>query len=137
VEGVEGKEGNGIEMADAVETVLDRIEQQQEAMERAIPKDIRALQLLQMEYRGEIELTHNQRRAAIACLQFESPKLGVVATTNMTSEDFAAMLDRAIARSQVKLIEHRQDEKPAPPPIPAHGNPRQGLMGTPDKRFRR
>jgi hypothetical protein len=133
VEGVEGKEGNGIEMADAVETVLDRIAQQQEAMERVIPKDIRALQLLQMEYRGEIELTYNQRRAAIACLQFESPKLGVVATTNMTSEDFASMLDRAISRSQVKLIEHRQD----PPPIPPHGNERQGLFGSPDKRFRR
>jgi hypothetical protein len=43
--------------------------------------DIRALQLLQMEYRGEIELTHHQRRAAEACLPFETPKLGVVATT--------------------------------------------------------
>jgi hypothetical protein len=137
VEGVEGKEGNGIEMADAVETVLDRIEQQREAMERAIPKDIRALQLLQMEYRGEIVLTHTQRCAAIACLQFESPKLGVVATTNMSSDDFAAMLDRAIARSGMKVIEHRQDEGPkhAPPPIAARGTERVGP--TPDRRFRR
>jgi Protein-L-isoaspartate(D-aspartate) O-methyltransferase (PCMT) len=43
---------------------------------------------------------------------------------------FASMLDRAIQRSEVKLIEHRQDEtKPAPPPIPARGTARQGLMG--------
>jgi hypothetical protein len=104
-----------------------------------LPKDIRALQLLQMEYRGEIELTHNQRRAAIACLQFESPKLGVISTTTMNADDFASMLDRAIARSGMgmKLIEHRQDEgaKPAPPPIPAHGTERVGP--TPDRRFRR
>jgi hypothetical protein len=137
--------GKKEEMTDAVETVLDRIEQQQEAMERAIPKDVRALQLLQMEYRGEIELTHNQRRAAIACLQFESPKLGVIATANMSSDDFCAALERAIARSGVgmKLIEHhpsdgKSDEgKPSPPPIPAHGPRRDGLFGSPDKRFRR
>ena len=92
-----------------------------------------------MEYRGLIELTHAQRRAAEACLPFETPKLGVVATTDMTSEDFCSMLERAIARSQVKLIEHRADEgpKPAPPPIAPHGHARQGLFGSPDKRFRR
>ena len=128
-------------MADEVETVLNQIEQQQEAMQKLIPKDIRALQLLQMEYRGEIELTYAQRRAAEACLPFETPKLGVMATTNMSSADFATLLDRAIARSG-KLIEHRQDEgngaKPAPAPIPPHGSgPRQGLQGTPDRRFRR
>lgn len=136
MEGVEGKEGNGIEMADEVETVLDRIAQQQEAMQRVIPKDIRALQLLQMEYRGEIELTHHQRRAAEACLPFETPKLGVVATATMSGADFASLLDKAIARSQVRLIEHvRQDEGPhGPPPQPPHGTPRQGPT---TRRFRR
>jgi len=49
-------------------------------------------------------------RAAIECAQYRHPKLGVMATTNMSSEDFATMLDRAIARSQVKQIEHRSDE---------------------------
>jgi hypothetical protein len=70
-------------------------------------------------------------------LPFETPKLGVVATTNMTSEDFATMLDRAIARSQVRVIEHRQDETPksAPAPIPPRGTERVGP--TPDRRFRR
>jgi hypothetical protein len=87
-----------------------------------------------------IELTHHQRRAAEACLPFETPKLGVVATTTMNADTFAEMLDRAIMRSG-KLIEHRQDEgepaKPSPAPIPPHGSARQGLQGTPDRRFRR
>jgi hypothetical protein len=38
-------------------------------------------------------------RAAIAGLQFETPRLGVIATTNINERDFAALLDRAIGRS--------------------------------------
>ena len=82
-----------------------------------------------------------QRRmnAAKERAQYRYPKLGVVATTTMNADTFAEMLDRAIQRSQVKLIEHKQDEvaKSAPPPLPPHGTPRQGLVGTPDRRFRR
>jgi hypothetical protein len=65
------------------------------------------------------------------CLEFERPKLGVVATINLSTDDFATMLDKAIMRSQVKLIEHRQDEvaKPAQPA------PRTGPIT--DRRFRR
>jgi hypothetical protein len=103
-----------------------------------LPEGIDAYQLLQMEYRGQIVLTHNQRQSAMKCLEFERPKLGVVATTSMNADDFASMLDRAISRSQVKLIEHRQDEvaKPAQPaPIPPHGIERTGPV--PDRRFRR
>jgi hypothetical protein len=48
-------------------------------------------------------------RAAIECAQYRHPKLGVIATTSMNADDFASMLDRAIARSQVRLIEHHQD----------------------------
>ena len=49
-------------------------------------------------------------RAAMAALPFETPKLAV--TTNLSSESFAAMLDRAIARSQapLKQIEHDPEE---------------------------
>jgi hypothetical protein len=126
-------------MLDTVDAALQRVAD--ECAEQRLPEGIDALQLLQMEYRGQIVLTHAQRRAAEACLPFERPKLGVVATTNMSSDDFAAMLDRAIARSG-KLIEHRPDEgenaKPAQPaPLPPHGQERRGLMGTPDRRFRR
>jgi hypothetical protein len=38
-------------------------------------------------------------RAAVAALQFETPRLGVIATTNLNDKDFAALLDRAIERS--------------------------------------
>jgi hypothetical protein len=99
-----------------------------------LPEDIDALQLLQMEYRGQVVLTHQQRRAAEACLPFERPKLGVVATTTMNADSFSEMLERAIMRSGTKVIEHRQDETPASPsPLPPYSSPpRQGL----DRRWR-
>jgi hypothetical protein len=103
-----------------------------------LPEGIDAYQLLQMEYRGQIVLTYHQRQSAMKCLEFERPKLGVVATTNLNADDLASMLDRAIARSRVKLLEHhRADEgpKPSPAPIPPHGTPRIGPV--PDRRFRR
>jgi hypothetical protein len=101
-----------------------------------LPEGIDALRLLQMEYRGQITLTYAQRRAAEACLPFERPKLGVMATTNLNADDFASMLERAIMRSG-KLIEHRPSEgaKSAPAPIPPRGTERVGP--TPDRRFRR
>jgi hypothetical protein len=91
-----------------------------------LPEGIDALGLLQMEYRGQITLTYAQRRAAEACLPFERPKLGVIATTNLNADSFAEALDRAIQRSQIgmKLIEHRdgEGEKPAPQPLPAQAH---------------
>ena len=39
-------------------------------------------------------------RAAMAALPFESPKLGAIALGSMTGQNFAAMLDKAILRSQ-------------------------------------
>jgi hypothetical protein len=99
-----------------------------------LPEGIDALGLLQMEYRGQITLTYAQRRAAEACLPFERPKLGVMATTNLNADDFASMLDRAISRSQVKLIEHQ----PAPgSPSPLPSRPSSNLGPVPDRRFRR
>jgi hypothetical protein len=51
-------------------------------------------------------------RAASIALPFEKPKLTAIATSSMDGASFAAMLDKAIARSQAPLkhIEHHPDE---------------------------
>ena len=51
-------------------------------------------------------------RAAMAALQHQHPKLTTMAVNSMNGETFAAMLYRAIARSQSppKLIEHSPEE---------------------------
>jgi hypothetical protein len=117
-----------------LDTMLDQLAKKDEP---ELPKDIDALQLLQMEYRGEIVLTHQQRRAAEACLPFERPKLGVVATTTMNADDFASMLDRAIQRSGMKQIEATPTAPPSSPP-PASPTPASRNLGpVPDRRFRR
>jgi hypothetical protein len=69
-----------------------------------------ALEYLQSIYRNPSEPDGRRMRAAMAALPFETPKLAV--TTSLSNENFALMLDRAIARSQgaeIKLIEHRAE----------------------------
>jgi hypothetical protein len=58
-----------------------------------------ALDYLQDVYRGRRQADPWRMRAAIAALQFEVPRLGVIATTNPNGADFAALLDKAIERS--------------------------------------
>jgi hypothetical protein len=65
----------------------------------ALPDNITALPLLQMAYRGQVQLTPQQMRAAIETLPFEVPKLSAAAITTMDEKSFAAALDRAIERS--------------------------------------
>ena len=65
--------------------VLDQIEAKQQ--EPPLPKDIRALELLQMVYRGEVKLSAQQMRAAIEVLPFEEPKLSAVAIANISAKE--------------------------------------------------
>jgi hypothetical protein len=58
-----------------------------------------ALTYLQSIYRDPTQPEARRMRAAMAALPFETPKLGAVAVTSLTANDFAAALDRAIARS--------------------------------------
>jgi hypothetical protein len=107
-------------MTDTIETVLDRIEQQNpDAIELASHED--ALEFWDKIMRDTRQPLQRRMRAAEMRAQYKYPKLGVMATTNLNADDFASMLDRAIQRSQVRLIEHRQDDpkpSPASQPLP-------------------
>jgi hypothetical protein len=78
------------------------------------PEPRSALDYLQDVYRGRRSADPWRMRAAMAALPFETPKLAV--TTNISNENFSAMLDKAIARSREppRQIEHRADETVEP-----------------------
>jgi hypothetical protein len=78
-----------------------------EEAEPTLPKHIRALELLQMVYRGELSATPQQMRAAIECLGYENPKVSAVAVGHLTGEDFYNRLERAVNRTNAVLIEGR------------------------------
>ena len=101
-----------------VDEVLDRIEQQK--VEPVLPEGITALPLLQLAYRGQVQLTPQQMRAAIEALPFEVPKLSATAITTMDEKSFAAALDRCIERSRgpVQTNDPVQVIEQAPPVRP-------------------
>jgi hypothetical protein len=78
--------------------------------EPVLPEGTTAKQALEMVYRGLIELTPQQMRAAIELLPYENPKLSATAIATMDGNSFAEALERAITRSksqppEPKLIE--------------------------------
>jgi hypothetical protein len=86
-------------MTDNILQVLDRIEAQRAQRDAAEVEPRSALDYLQDVYKGRRIADPWRFRAAVAALQFESPRLGVIATTSINERDFAALLDRAIERS--------------------------------------
>jgi hypothetical protein len=110
---------------------IEMIEAHQKRLDDARTKPlegINALGLLQMVYRGEVQVSPQQMRAAIESLPFETPKLA--STTSIHFEgSFAQLLDRAIERSQrpIKLIEAQA--------VPSH--PPEELNKGPMPRLRR
>jgi hypothetical protein len=119
-------------VADAVDEVLNRIEQQK--VEPALPEDIMALPLLQMAYRGQAKLTPQQMRAAIEALPFENPKVSAVAISHMTDKSFAAALERAIERSQSPHVMNRP-ALPAPTVEHDAGELKGPFVSRLDRRF--
>jgi hypothetical protein len=85
-------------VVNAVDEVLHRIEQQK--VEPDLPDGITALPLLQMAYRGKVQLTPQQMRAAIESLPYETPKLSATAIATIDGKTFAEALERCIERSR-------------------------------------
>ena len=71
-----------------------------------------ALAYMQDVYKGRRQADPVRMRAAAIALPFESPKPTAMAVGSMNGEHFAAMLERAIARTAAppRQIEHRPDE---------------------------
>jgi hypothetical protein len=104
---------------------------------REVDPRLDALTYLQLVYRGQIEAEGPRMRAAMACLQFERPKLSVVASVDDPNA-FAERLERAIQRSGVRplMIEHA----PAAPKVvepPQTDLAKPMTTSVPDRRMRR
>jgi len=84
---------------DELEVILDRAEQQSDEVP-SLPKGTTARQALEMEMRGEIELTPRQHNAAKILIEYQEPRLSAVAVGHMDGTSFAQALERCIARSQ-------------------------------------
>jgi hypothetical protein len=113
-------------MTDTIETVLDRIEQQDaDAIEIASHED--ALEFFDKIMRDPRQPIQRRMRAAEMKAQYKYPKLSAVATTNVDGS-FADQLDRLIMKRTGKLIEHHpdegecQDEGKSPASLPAQAH---------------
>jgi hypothetical protein len=86
-----------------------------EEPEPVLPEGTTAKQALEMVYRGLIELTPQQMRAAIELLPYENPKLSATAIATMDGATFAEALERCIERSKspVPLLNGPVEELPA------------------------
>jgi hypothetical protein len=71
------------------------------------------LEFLQAVYRDTRVPLSTRMKAAVEALPFETPKLSAMAVASMTGDDFAARLERCLARSaRAKLIEGKALPQP-------------------------
>jgi hypothetical protein len=80
-----------------VDAALSRFDDEPELIELA--RGETSLDFLRKVYRSVKQPMSRRMRAAIEALQHEHPRLSAMATTNMTGQDFASALERAIQRS--------------------------------------
>jgi hypothetical protein len=92
--------------------------------------DLTAHELLQDIYRNEEVPLPVRMRAAIESLPYETPKLQAIAHFN---GNMAELLDAAIERRSMKLIEH----VPVPEPVPTETHAPDELKGSFPKLRRR
>jgi|SRR6516164_7872114 hypothetical protein len=90
-----------------VDETLSRFDDEAELIELA-PHET-SLDFLRKVYRSVRQPMSRRMRTAIEALQHEHPRPQATATTNMSGQDFASVLERAIQRSlagkPIKLIE--------------------------------
>ena len=98
-------------MSDKIREVFDRVEARQPKPLQVseLPDHLPLDEIAELVVRGKVRLAPEQQRMLIELLPYLKPKLTAVALTAMSGADFAARLDRAIARSAsgkpIKLIE--------------------------------
>jgi hypothetical protein len=76
--------------------------------EIVLGKGATAHDLLKIIYQCQDLPLHTRMRAAMACLPFETPKLGI--TFQTSDSDFATLLDQRIKRHQLRLVEHQPQQ---------------------------
>jgi hypothetical protein len=81
-----------------------------------IPDDMSLIEIAYAVVRGKLKLSQQQLVVLKELLPTVLPKLTAVATTFVDGKDFASMLDRAIERSQPKLIELQPEPVNSPEP---------------------
>jgi hypothetical protein len=118
----------GAALPNNVDAVLDQIEVTQAVERFELEPNATSLKFLQTIYRSPSVPLSTRMRAAIAALQFEHPKLAVMATID--GGDFGERLENAVKRSSevieaVPAIEAKPTTDPALKPM------------IPDRRYRR
>ena len=74
-----------------------------------------SVELLQKIYRCSRNQSRDGCETAIEAAPYERPKLAVTAVSSLSGEHFAAMLERAIARSSAPLKQIELKPNTAPP----------------------
>jgi hypothetical protein len=89
---------------------MGQLEQQQRFVDQMneaepIPDDVSIPELAEQVARGKRKVTAQQMRMLVELLPYYSPKLTAVAVGHLTGEDFYNRLERAVNRTNAKLIE--------------------------------
>ena len=99
---------------EALDQVLRSLEDEEEPLSSAASADQRRRSggVLDRGLTGRFPYDAGRVRAAQALLPHQRPKLAAMTVSNLNGQDFATLLNRAIARSQAppRQIEHRRDE---------------------------
>jgi hypothetical protein len=124
-------------MVETVGMVLDRIEQKANPVLHLKP-DANSLEFLQACYRNPAINLQIRIRCAVACLQYEHPRLAVVA--QISEQSFAEVLERRLKKLRDMEQNPPMIEAPKPQPIDVKPQPvdvRPSMPRLSDRKYRR